>query len=110
MVEYYDTQKIPSFTQCRFLASGNCNWDYFLSPTCPYVYYISKVSGCVSGGWGSLEDFLSQQTRTHRCVDYILPIPVEYHQCSNPPVDTNIPPYKRPMPCCPQQRIRAYGK
>lgn len=108
MTAYYDTEKLPrAFYTYRFLASGKDNWDFFLSPTCPYVYYIAKVVGSVSGAWGTLTQFLAHQKSPHPIVDYLLPLSQEYRQCQNPPINTHIPKYKRPMPCCPDQRTKA---
>src|SRR3990167_9017814 len=72
---YYDTERLPyGFKNYRFLASGNANWDYFLSPTCPWVYSIAKQPGCLSGSWGALDGFLLQQASRSPCADYLLPL------------------------------------
>lgn len=107
MTAYYDTDRIHYFASCRFLASGNTYWDFVLSPTCPWVYYVSKVSGHLSGSYGPLDTFLDQHMRGHRLVDYIPPLPDHYRQCQNPQVDITIPPYKGHAACCTQQHIKA---
>ena len=102
LTTYYDTAKFPQpFSQYRFLAIGKHNWDYFLTPTCPWVYCVSKADGCLSDSWGPLKDFL---TRHKQVTAYLPPLPDHYMQCQNPPQDHTIPPYKRPMACCQAQR------
>lgn len=104
---YYDTERLPyGFNHYRFLASGNANWDYFLSPTCPWVYSIAKQPGCLSGSWGTLVSFLHMQSSRSPCADYLAPLDATMRQCQNPPIDTAIPRYRRPMACCPAQRSR----
>ena len=106
MTTYYDTEKFTNFYRYRFLASGNANWDYYLYPTCPWVYYVSKAEGCLSGSWGTLDNFLHMQASRLPCADYLIPVNDTMRQCQNPPIDTAIPPYERPIACCPAQRKR----
>lgn len=85
MATYFDTDTIPYFSKLRFLAVGKANWDYFLSPTCPWVYSIAKVEGCRSTAFGMLSYWLDAQKR-HALTNYVPPLPAEMRVCANPPV------------------------